>query len=336
VVKPVPDEYYERYRRVEHGQLYRELRAGSPRHLDALADTWHTVAESLRTTAEAMRVDLAEMLASWTGEGSREFQYRLGLVATFTEVLAGEAETMRAGLAAMSEDLAAAQRLADPEAPTTTEWSHERVLAATLGLVVTDEQRTESHDRLVQLVAELAVSYDLTDSRTWSTPRPPPSPDLPGRLVESDLSPIVDSVGTQLAGAVGEPRVAALPPAGLHLAAGPASPVAGAAGLPIATPRPAATLAGAGSALASSAPGAQLPAATAGSAPAATGSAGSSLPPPVMGAGHAGASTTEPSVSSGRGFAATTDTSWSSDKDRVWTDDADDPPPPILGQTRPA
>jgi hypothetical protein len=207
---------------------------------------------------------------------------------------------------------------------------------------VTDEQRALSHDRLVQAVAEVSLEYDLTDSRIWSTPRPPPSPDLPGRFVESDL-PLDDAAdktektGTQLAGALAEP-VAPTGPAGIQLpAVGPAAPLAAGAAAGIGPVRPAATLSGAGTGLASSAPAAQLSAPSAGSAGASTGAAAAALPPPVMGAGVGSAATSEPIVR-GRGRGFTTDTSWSSDDDRVWTrDDEDDPPPAILGQTsRPA
>lgn len=326
----MPDEYYERYRRVEHAQLYRELRAGSPRRTDALADHWHTVAESLRATATAARTDLAELQTSWVGEGSREYQYRLGLVAAWAETLADEAEKMRAGLTTMSAELAEAQRKADPEPAESAEWAHDAVLASTLGLVATDAQRGQSHERMAQLVAELAVAYELADSRTWTTPRPPPSPDLPGRFVESDLRPR-EALGTILAGTVGE-RVVAVPSAGLNLAGSSANAPAGSG--PIGTDRPATMLTGAGSGLAASAAAGKLNTQPGSGGTTSTGPAGAMLPPPVMGAGLAPASTSEPMVT---GRPTYDETSWSSGEDLPWADSADEPPPSILGNpARPA
>jgi hypothetical protein len=305
----VPDEYYERYRRVAHAQLYRELQAGQPHHLDALADLWHSVAETLKVTAADMRTDLAGLQAAWVGEGSREYQYRLGLVAAWAEVLAGEAEAMRAGLAAMSGALVQTQQQAGAEPGDAALWAHDAELAAVLGLGVTDEDRTQSQERLARLVAELAVSYELSDSRSWSVVREPPPSDLPGRFVESD-----HDRGTQLAGVGG-------------VGGRPAIDV-------VSSPGPATMLSGTG--LASSATAVHLP--TGGGPAASTVATAAALPPPVMGANPAHA-TGYPAEQTITGRRTSLDAaSWSAEEEH-WTsrgEPSDDPPPSVLGDVPPA
>src|SRR5262245_61535014 len=116
------DEYYERYKKVEHSQLYRELTAGSPPSVDALADSWHTTAQTIQATAADLRADLANLKASWSGQTSDEFQYRLGLVAAFAEMVAAEAMNMYSGLSAMSGALTSAQANGRPAPVAAADW----------------------------------------------------------------------------------------------------------------------------------------------------------------------------------------------------------------------
>src|SRR5262249_29775 len=119
------DEYYERYKKVEHSQLYRELTAGSPPSVDALADSWHTTAQTLQATGAALRADLAHPKASGSGQPRGEFQYRLGRVAAFAEMVGAEAMNMYGGLSAMSGALTSAQAKGRPAPVAAADWAHD-------------------------------------------------------------------------------------------------------------------------------------------------------------------------------------------------------------------
>ncbi|GAA5185097.1 hypothetical protein GCM10023322_28070 [Rugosimonospora acidiphila] len=356
------DEYVERYQAVEHSQLYRELSAGAPPSLDALSDVWQTAAQTLQTTAADLRADLAKLQASWSGETSKEYQYRLGLAASFAEGLAEQAINLHTGLSTMSVALTEAQSRGTPAPTNDTDWEHDAMLGTLLGHTVTDAELAQSHDQLVTVVADLAVSYDLADRSDWSTPAPDPSPDLPGQALAVDVgvanaqdagatpanatvvpavvtpvsttvvpaaATLAAPVATQLAGTIGGPPPAVTSPA----MASPAlsapslvSPLSGAA-----TPLPPSligtvtSLQGAGTSLAAST-GSGLAAARGSTASTATGSS-ASLPPPVMGGGPASGSA-QPGPVSRSLF--DDETAWAGEND-AWANHRDESPPPVLG-----
>jgi len=338
------DEYYERYKNVEHSQLYRELTEGSPASVDALADVWHTTSQAIQATAADLRADLANLQTSWSGQTSDEFQYRIGLVATFAETVAAEALNMYTGLSAMSGALTTAQANGRPAPVATVDWAHDAVLAQVLGHTVTEAEVTQSQDDLATVVAQLAVSYGLAENTQWSAPRPDPSPDLPGQALAVDVGvetppaatttatgtlaavpDVVTGTATQLAGTVSG---AAPAPDRSALSLAPLmSPGSGQAMLPSTAPAAAVTmLQGAGSDAASGHTGFGAATSAAGTA---TGSS-ASLPPPVMGTGGGGA----PGSAVGPGVISRPlrdeETAWAASEDDGWAHPAESPPP-VLG-----
>jgi hypothetical protein len=338
------DEYLERYKKVEHSQLYRELTAGSPPGVDALADAWHTTAQTIQATAADLRADLATLQASWSGQTSDEFQYRIGLVATFAETVAAEALNMYTGLSAMSGALTSAQANGRPAPVAAVDWTHDAVLAQVLGHSVTQADATQAQDDLATVVAQLAISYGLADNTQWQAPRPDPSPDLPGHALAVDIgvdpppaatgsqataAGVVASVtgpatATQLAGTVGvappAPDRSALSLAPL-MSTAPGQPAAP----PVAPGMAVTMLSGAGSGTASSQTGFGTDPSAAGMV---TGSS-TSLPPPVMGMGG-----TAPGSAAGPGVISRPlhdeETAWATSEDDGWAHPGDSPPP-VLG-----
>lgn len=335
------DEYLERYKKVEHSQLYRELTQGSPPLVDALADVWHTTSQTIQATAADLRADLAALQNSWSGQTSDEFQYRIGLVATFAETVAAEAMNMYTGLSAMSGALTTAQANGRPAPVVAAEWAHDAVLGPLLGHTVTAADVTQSQDDLATVVSQLAISYGLAENTQWSAPRPDPSPDLPGQALAVDLgvdapppaatasqasapgavgSPAPAGTATQLAGTVGAPP--APDRSGLSLAP-MMSPLSGQPVAPPPAPVAVTMLQGADGGTARTGFGAD---------PGASGSiAGSSnsLPPPVMGTGGGA-----PGSAAGPGVVSRPlrddETAWAAGEDDGWAHPGESPPP-VLG-----
>jgi len=319
----VVDELYERYRRLSHAELYRQLRAGSPTQLDEMATGWRRAEDALRALTATLRQDLTALQASWTGAGSQEYQHRLRLVASWAEALLAEAVEIRAGLSLMSNLLADAQRRAEPDQADPGEWTFDGLLGPALGHTATATEQAWSHERLARLVAELAAGYALADHQTW----PAALPDVPLGLPGAEVAGLIVA-GTQLAGAVAEhiapagPASAALP----HLISPPVAPVAS----PAAPVTAASMLAGTGSVLAAASGhlvGGNAPhRAAAESAPAAA----SAPIPSMMGTGMVGGA---PPPTTVPGYHRPFDdaTSWSAGEHPLWVDDNDDAPPAVLG-----
>ena len=174
------DEYLERYGRLTHDELHRQLLAGSPAGVDAVADAWHTVEDNVGLLAANLRGGLSTLLASWSGVGSEEYQRRLGLIATLADGLAREALAVRTGLGLMSAHLAEAQSRAEPDAGGPAEWAFDGVLGPALGRTLTTAQRSAAQQRMAQVVAGAALAYRLADHRHWPRTLPLVPTDLPG------------------------------------------------------------------------------------------------------------------------------------------------------------
>ncbi|MFY1691716.1 WXG100 family type VII secretion target [Plantactinospora sp. WMMB782] len=332
------DEYHERYRQQSHEELYRLLMAGVPAQVDGIADTWHTVESRIGAIATGLHEDLARVLPGWTGPGSREFQYRLGLIISFAGRLAEEAAAMRGGLTVMSGSLAEAQRQAEADRPELAQARYDE-FSPVLGHTLSEEERAKARERVAAQVARLAADYAVTDHRSWPATIPLEPGDLPvlGGIVDDLHLPAAvtvpeppplpgeaPTVGTALAGAgaFGEA------PGGAALAAVP--PAASAAGQPgsaLSGAGPA--LAGVGNHLITRAGGAEgRPGPGAGTA-----GAGAAGAVPMTGAAGAAGLTGRPAD----GYPVTDPrlagepTAWSGDGGPQWSDEMD-APPPVLGQ----
>jgi uncharacterized protein YukE len=275
----MPDDYYQRYARYTHDELYRQLLQGSPAVLSRQADAWRRAGATAATLATRLRRDLTGLAAHWTGEGSDEFAIRIGLIATYAQDLADEAASIGVGTEAMSRALAEAQRQAQPSPAgpvasgadsvavraallsAATGWSTpEAVLGSSLGHVPSAEEQAAAHERMVTLVAELAALYGVVDQANWPAAIPDAPPGLPGAVAAGPEEP----VGAGDAGDAATGGLAGVSDLGMRGGAVPG--VAGVAGLglaagavpgpgPIGGPVPAAMLSGAAPGLAAAAKG---------------------------------------------------------------------------------
>ncbi len=326
------DEYYERYRRLTHPELYRMLRNGSSAQVAKVADTWASVADTLATLAAGLRRDLDRLQPDWTGRGSREFHYRLDLVARYAQTLADESAAIRGGLTAMSHALREAQQRAETpdlvfrrEAPLNSDG----VLGSSLGRVLPADAQAGAHERMVQVVAALAADYGVADHGNWPVALPDAPLDLPAAdaTVSAGASVLDDprSGGTRLAAADG--IVPAMRAADTAAVSGTAT--AGASPVRVETLRHTPgyaighTVGHAGiaddPAAAAARPGAASPAGPAAAAP---GAAGAPMTPMGMGPGAAMPSAMPMSADAG---------AWRSADNMDWAEDDSETPPGVLG-----
>jgi len=315
----MPDEFYERYRKLSHQELYRLLMLGSPAQVDRVADGWRAIETALDDAAARLRRDLAKMLPDWHGPGSREFQYRIGLVAAYAQKLADEAAAIRTGLAVMAAALADSQRLAEPDQqPSTGDFRLAAVLGPELGHAMVEEEQTRARERIATLVAQLSADYTTADHRRWPATLPAVPVDMPG------------TEGLASAAAL-NPLAAPPPVVGGPGLAGTGDFRAPAGGVPPAlAPLPAAMLGGAAPGLLGAppaiAPGSRSTDSRAsGQAPA--GGAGAGMAP-MAGMGMAGRPAGDYPVNDPR--LIDDGTAWSSAETIAWGDESD-PPPHVLG-----
>lgn len=184
VADEMVDEYYERYRHLPHEELYEQLMAGVPRQVNTVATSWHRAGTAIESLAVELRADLKRLALTWSGTGSREYQYRLGLVVAYAEKLAAEAAAMRTGLAVMSDALADAQRRAEPDRPEPPAPPVDAAAAslggfAALGRTMPEEERAKARERIAVIVARLAAQYAVADHRNWPASMPVEPPGMP-------------------------------------------------------------------------------------------------------------------------------------------------------------
>ena len=200
VDRPMPDEILERYQNLSHRELYDMLLAGTPSQVDELVTSWSSMRDTAQALADALRADLERLNGSWDSAAGREYQYRVGLIATYAETLSREFDSIQSGLSSMSSALAAAQR--EAESPEETDDMDQTVSGAARGAAYGSVPRPDRHhrrrhhrrgdghnqdeaereaarQRMVALVAGLAAQYAVTDASTWPATVPPPPTDLP-------------------------------------------------------------------------------------------------------------------------------------------------------------
>ena len=343
--EPMPDEYYERYRLLSHEELHRQLMAGSPRRLAQLERAWKRAEDAVESVSTGLRADLTRLAPRWEGTGSREFQFRIGLVVAFAQKLGEEAAALRIGLGLMSGGLADAQRRADQPAgaggPARPDLQAGGVLDGSFGHELATEEQAKARERMAALVARLAGEYALADHHNWPASVPEPPPGLPssvaGGLTDGltpvgdveipDREPVETSVpvtgtGTQLAGAGLTTAPGTTP--GLTMLANSPPPA------PVGSAPPPVALGGASPGL-SGAADSGVRATAEGRSFAAPAGAGAGVPPPVLGGGGPmgggrpadGYAITDPRLADGA-------TDWSAADRVAWAGD-DDSPPAVLG-----
>jgi uncharacterized protein YukE len=199
VDRQMPDEILERYQNLSHQQLYDMLMAGSPGQVDGLVTSWSAMRDTAQTLADALRTDLGRLAEGWDSAAGREFQHRVGLIATYAETISREFDSIQSGLGTMSAALDKAKSQA--ESPEATDDMDQTISGAATGAAIgsvlgpvgtlgggligglmghnQDEAEKEAaHQRMVTLVAGLAADYSITN-HGWPVTPPPPPPDLP-------------------------------------------------------------------------------------------------------------------------------------------------------------
>jgi uncharacterized protein YukE len=341
----MPDDYYQRYRKLTHDELYHQLMAGAPDQVDAVSQSWHGAGTTVGSLTTTLRDDLATLMAGWEGPAAREFQYRLGLIATYAQKLADEAASIGSGLSVMSTTLRQEQQQAEAPQPTApADPPIVGVVGWSLGHTPTPQAQAQAQERMTTLVAQLATNYAVTDHGSWPTNIPDPPTDLPGTVrsggSDADAANLTTAAST-LAGV--RPAAAGLAGVG-GLAPAPAAigQVGGAGQLnvpPAAPPAPA-TLAGAAPGLAGAVRAAIATRSggdSGGSGPA--GSSGAAMPAGSSGAGNpagmplAGTAAVRPAD----GYViddprlVEDPAAWAKGGEMAWHSN-EDAPPPVLGR----
>jgi uncharacterized protein YukE len=311
----VPDEFLERYRQIPPPRLYRQLLAGDPDQVERVAGAWDVVAGSVQAIATDLATSLEALNHGWAGTGAQAYRERVAVLVAWAQRLADDADAMRTGLTVMAAALTTAQRAA--ESPPTDDDEVEPslgLLGPAFGRLMPADVRDRLRERLVHVVATLAVEYAVAEHTVWHGPRPQPA---------SDAEHQPESATTGLAS-----RDGAATPATPHGSGSSASlPVV--APLPAQTqaaaaPPPLSTVAGAGIAQAGGAAPTHLVAPTSIDA----NSAGPATALPPMLGGTAGSASTTDS-GDGRRWR---DDATALDPDTIaWSEQDDSPPPPTLG-----
>ena len=184
------DEFVDRYRSLSHEVLYARLQAGDPETIANAAAKWQSASTSIGQIRDGLSTDLAALVNGWSGSSSEEYQRRLGLVADYATTLSESQASVKDILGIWSTTLAEAQ--AKAEAPETVEneageaytdgvssfFAVSPALGDQLGHQQADEVIEAAHERMVQLVVDLAVEYESGAGRFPTAAEP--DPDMPG------------------------------------------------------------------------------------------------------------------------------------------------------------
>jgi uncharacterized protein YukE len=185
------DEYVQRYQQVSHEELYSGVQAGDAEQIETLASKWSSLKTTLDGLSQALRDDLDALGRTWTGAAGEEFQRRLDLVVEYSNSLATGMGGVHEGLTLMAGPLRTAQKQA--ESPDETDDHDQALKGAAKGAILgpagalvggflghqqDKEEQEKAHQRMVQVVAELAATYDLSAYDRW-TPPPAPHPETP-------------------------------------------------------------------------------------------------------------------------------------------------------------
>ncbi|GAB3169539.1 hypothetical protein FHX75_12564 [Micromonospora palomenae] len=229
-------EYTQRYQHVSHRELYDAVHAGDPQQIDNLASQWSSLRDTLDNLARDLGADLDKLAPAWTGDAAREFHDRLSLVVRYSSDLAEGTADVRQALSLMAGQLRTAQRNA--ESPEATDDHDKAVDGATKGLVLgvpgmivggilghqqDKAEQEKAHQRMVQVVADLAAGYEVASyGRVVDPPAPPPR--LPG---EADRSGATTKAGPSVGSPASAPGTGIAGPGGGATVSTPSSPAHG-------------------------------------------------------------------------------------------------------------
>jgi hypothetical protein len=181
----VTDDYHGKYSGLSHEQLYRQLMSGDPDQVDGIAAKISSLRDTLGGLHDSLRTDLTGLGKGWTSASGTEYQRRLNLVGTFAANLHTDLDSVHGTLTQWSRLLREARKNA--ENPADTDDADKTVSGAAKGAAIggatlgpagvvaggliggfmghnqDEEEKQKAHDRMVALVAGLAVDYVTND-----------------------------------------------------------------------------------------------------------------------------------------------------------------------------
>ncbi|MGV9210953.1 WXG100 family type VII secretion target [Micromonospora sp. RB23] len=190
-------EYTQRYQDRSHQELYDAVMAGKPEQIEGIAAQWAALKGILDGLGRELKGDLEKLGNTWTGAAGREFQRRLTLIVDHSDALGEGMSGVKQGLTMMAGQLRTAHQ--NVESPEETDDNDQAIKGALKGSAFglpgavvggimghqqDKEEQEKAHQRMVNLVAELAAGYDLSAYDRVVDP-PPPDPDTP-RTVDDD------------------------------------------------------------------------------------------------------------------------------------------------------
>ncbi|MFG2047475.1 WXG100 family type VII secretion target [Micromonospora sp. NPDC048935] len=195
-------EYTQRYQGSSHQQLYDGVMAGKPEQIEGVAAQWAELKGVLDGLGRELSGDLEKLANTWTGSAGREFHRRLSLIVAHSDALGEGMAGIKQGLTMMAEHLRTAHKQA--ESPEETD-DNDKAISGTIKGAVTfglpgamvmgivghqqDKQEQEkAHQRMVNLVAELASGYEISAYDRVVDP-PLPDPDTPNRINTEPTTP---------------------------------------------------------------------------------------------------------------------------------------------------
>ncbi|MGC4768590.1 hypothetical protein ACLQ25_06330 [Micromonospora sp. DT44] len=190
-------EYTQRYQGRSHQELYDAVMVGKPEQIEGVAAQWAALKGILDGLGRELSGDLEKLGNTWTGPSGREFQRRLTLIVDHSDALGEGMSGVKQGLTMMAGQLRTAHKKA--ESPEETDDNDQAisgvlkgsafglpgaVVGGIMGHQQDKEEQEKAHQRMVNLVAELAAGYDLSAYDRVVDP-PPPDPETP-RTVNDD------------------------------------------------------------------------------------------------------------------------------------------------------
>ncbi|MBQ1020982.1 WXG100 family type VII secretion target [Micromonospora sp. D93] len=195
-------EYTQRYQGNSHQQLYDGLMAGKPEQIEGVATQWAELKGILDGLGRELSGDLDKLGNTWTGSAGQEFHRRLSFIVAHTNALGEGMAGIKQGLTMMADHLRAAHKQA--ESPEETDDNDKAIGGAIkggavfglTGLIVggiaghqqDKAEQEKAHQRMVNLVADLASSYDISAYDRVVDP-PPPDPDTPNTARKDPTTP---------------------------------------------------------------------------------------------------------------------------------------------------
>jgi hypothetical protein len=178
------DDYQAKYGAVDHEALYRQLMAGDPDQVEAIAARISSLRDTLGGLRDSLNTDLAGLAKGWSSDAGTEYQRRLGLIRTFASDLHLDLDSVHTTLTSWAGPLREAKKHA--EDPADTDDNNNTVKDAAIGVAIgsplgppgmavggliggfmghdqDEEERQKAHDRMIALVAGLAADYVTSD-----------------------------------------------------------------------------------------------------------------------------------------------------------------------------